>query len=296
MDRQKKAYIYAGATVLCWSTSASAFKISLKHIEILPFLLIASLTSTSILALHLLVSGRHRLLKICTRRDYLRSALLGLLNPFLYYTILIHAYDLLPAQQAQPINFTWPITLVLLSALLLKQPLRPRDIIATAISFAGVLIISSRGHLFDLQFTSAHGVLLALASTFIWASFWIINTTDSRDEVLRLCLNFAFGTVYLSIAAVLLGRMHELTLPGVLGGAYVGVFEMGIAFLCWLKALRLSKSTALITNLIFLVPFFSLVLISIFVGETIALATVAGLILIVAGIILQRLRPRRTHR
>jgi len=78
-------------------------------------------------------------------------------------------------------------------------------------------------------------------------------------------------------------------LNGILGAAYVGLFEMGITFLFWLKALKLSKTTAHIANLIYLVPFLSLVIISFAVGEKILVSTIIGVIFIVGGIILQKL-------
>jgi drug/metabolite transporter (DMT)-like permease len=68
---------------------------------------------------------------------------------------------------------------------------------------------------------------------------------------------------------------------------------MGITFLLWLKALKLSKTTAHVTNLIYLVPFLSLMLISLAVGEKILASTVVGLLFIVAGIVLQKLEWRR---
>jgi drug/metabolite transporter (DMT)-like permease len=52
--------------------------------------------------------------------------------------------------------------------------------------------------------------------------------------------------------------------------------------------LKLSVTTAKVTNLIYLSPFISLVIIHFVVGETILLPTVAGLVLIVAGIIIQQ--------
>ena len=79
------------------------------------------------------------------------------------------------------------------------------------------------------------------------------------------------------------------SLYGLLGAAYVGLFELGITFLLWLKALKLSKTTAHVTSLIYLVPFLSLVLIWAVVGEQILPSSVIGLILIVAGIVLQKL-------
>ncbi len=87
----------------------------------------------------------------------------------------------------------------------------------------------------------------------------------------------------------ILGGVHVPNSPGLLGAVYVGLFEMGITFLLWLKALKLSKTTAHVTNLIYMVPFLSLVLIWFTVGETILPSTIVGLVFIVGGIVLQRL-------
>jgi len=289
MKNQKSAYLYALGTVLLWSTVASAFKITLRYLDVVPLLFYSSITSTITFLTYLLFSKKLNLLKTLTKKDFLRSALLGFLNPFLYYIILFKAYSLLPAQQAQPINFIWPITLVLLSAPLLNQKIRPRDILAVIISFIGVFIISTRGNLSGFKSTNPAGVLLALSSTIIWALFWIYNIKDERDEAVRLFLNFLFGSALILIAMLFFTKLKAPGLKGALGAVYIGLFEMGITFLLWLKTLKLSKTTAHVANLIFLAPFLSLGVISIMVGEKILLSTVIGLIFIVGGIILQKL-------
>jgi len=289
MEKQTRAYLCASAAVLFWAASASAFKISLGYIDVVSLLFYASITSTCAFFIYILISNRLSLLKALSRKDYLYSALLGFLNPFLYYAVLFKAYSILPAQEAQPLNFVWPITLVLLSIPLLKQKIRSKDILATFISFVGVFVISTRGDILGFKFTNTFGVSLATGSSIIWALFWIYNVRDKRDEVVRLFLNFAFGSVLTFLLMVLLGGVHIPKLPGLLGAVYVGLFEMGITFLLWLKALKLSKTTAHVTNLIYMVPFLSLVLISFTVGEKILPSTLVGLIFIVGGIILQRL-------
>ena len=289
MKNQKIAYLCALGAVVFWSTVASAFKISLRYLDIVSLLFYASITSTIAFFVYLLFSKKLNLLRALSRKDYLRSILLGFLNPFLYYVILLKAYSLLPAQQAQPINFIWPIMLVLLSAPLLHQKIRPRDIFAVMLSFVGVLIISTRADFSGFKLTSPAGVLLALSSTVIWAIFWIYNVKDTCDEAIRLFLNFAFGSGFILAAMLFFTEIKTPSLKGILGAVYIGLFEMGVTFLLWLKALKLSKTTAHVTNLIFLTPFLSLLVISIAVGEKILLSTVAGLIFIVAGIILQKL-------
>jgi drug/metabolite transporter (DMT)-like permease len=289
MEKQTKAYLCALAAVLFWATSASAFKISLGYIDVFSLLFYASITSTIAFFVYILISNKLRLLKELSGKDYLYSTLLGFLNPFLYYAVLFNAYSLLPAQEAQPLNFVWPITLVLLSIPLLKQKIKPKDILATFICFAGVFVISTRGDIFGFRFTNITGVCLATGSSVVWALFWIYNVRDKCDEVIRLFLNFIFGSVLTFLLMVILGDAHFPKPPGLLGALYVGLFEMGITFLLWLKALRLSKTTAHVTNLIYMVPFLSLVLIHFSVGETIFPSTLVGLIFIIGGIVLQRL-------
>jgi drug/metabolite transporter (DMT)-like permease len=59
-----------------------------------------------------------------------------------------------------------------------------------------------------------------------------------------------------------------------------------------MKALQLSRTAALISNLVFLSPFLSLMFLRLVIGERIFVSTLAGLVLIVGGILLQRYRSR----
>ena len=292
MDKQRSAYFYAFVAVLFWSTSASAFKICLSperlNVPVLLVLLGASLVSSIVLFIHLALSGKARLLKTLSREDFARSAFLGFLNPFLYYTVLFKAYSILPAQQAQPLNFVWPLTLVLLSIPILRQRIKRRDILAIGVSFFGVLVISTKGHVLSFRLTEPLGVALATGSSIPWALYWIYNVKNKRDEVLSLFLNFTWATVYVFAFVLVTGELQILSLKGILGVAYVGLFEMGITFLIWLKALKLSRTTAHVAGLIYLVPFLSLIVIHFVLGETILPATIAGAVLIVGGILLQR--------
>ncbi|MCF8061903.1 MAG: DMT family transporter [Deltaproteobacteria bacterium] len=293
MDAQKRAFLFGISAVLLWSTVASAFKISLRYLDPPQLVLYASLASLLALGGVLVAQGKTGLVLSCTRRDCLLSLGLGLLNPFLYYLVLFEAYDLLPAQEAQPLNYTWAIALGLLSIPLLGQRLTRADILATAVSYTGVVIISTRGDLLQLRFSDPLGVGLALGSTVVWALYWIFNTRDPRDPVAGLFLNFLFGLPFV-LAYVLV--FSETVVPdprGLLGAAYVGVFEMGITFVLWLSALKLTTSASRIGNLIFVSPFLSLVLIHFLVGEDIRGSTFAGLVFIMGGLAVQQAGHRK---
>jgi drug/metabolite transporter (DMT)-like permease len=106
--------------------------------------------------------------------------------------------------------------------------------------------------------------------------------------VASLFLNFLFGLPLVFLAVVVLSGLRIEHTVGLLGAAYVGVFEMSIAFVLWLKALRLAHTTASVANLIFFSPFLSLIFIHFFVGEKILASTLVGLVFIVAGNVLQQ--------
>jgi drug/metabolite transporter (DMT)-like permease len=296
MKQQQKAYLFALAATLLWSTIGSAFKISLRYIAFADLLLFASFTSVVVLYLALQITGKVVQLKNLTRTDYFRAAWLGALNPFLYYLVLLKAYELLLAQEAGTLNYIWPVVLVLLSIPMLKQKISWLSIVAILISFTGTIIIGTRGNLLQLQFGNLAGVALALASAVFWALFWIFNVKDKKDEVVKLFLNFCFGTFFIFVYVLFTTGLRMPGLFGLTGAVYAGIIEMGITYILWLKALQLSTTTAKVSNLVYLSPFISLIIIRFAVGEEILLSTFIGLVLIVGGIILQQFVSKNNGR
>ena len=292
MEKSKQSYIYAGLAILFWSTIPTAFKICLSELAILPMLTIASVTSATALFIILLAEGKLKLLSENSGRDLVNSALLGLINPFLYYLILLRAYQLLPAQVAQPLNMIWPIILVFLSVPLLKQKISGRSFAALFISFIGVYVISSQGNLFRPGHADIKGVVLATGSSVFWALYFILNVRDKRDEAVKLFLNFVSGSVYLIATVIITDSWPDnISFRGFASAVYIGLFEMGITFFFWLKALQLASSTDKVSNLVYLAPFLSLIFVHFILHEPVFYTTPAGLLLIISGILLQNRKP-----
>jgi len=291
MEKSKQALIYAGLAILFWATIPTAFKIGLSETSILPLLTIASITAVIVLAIIILATGKGHLLKNTTGRDLLSSAVLGLINPFIYYLILLRAYQLLPAQVAQPLNMIWPIVMVFLAIPILKQKLSSGSLSSLLISFSGVYIISSQGSPFHPGQVSAAGVALATGSSFFWALYFILNHRDKRDEAVKLLTNFFFASIYLVAAYLISGYAGVgLTYKAIFSSVYIGIFEMGLTFWLFLMAMRYTSSNALIGNLIYLTPFISLIFVHFILGEPVYYTTPVGLVLIIGGIIYQNQR------
>ncbi|MCX4028859.1 DMT family transporter [Endozoicomonas sp. SM1973] len=293
MKNQKHATIYGLSAVMLWSTVATAFKISLQHFSPLQLLFYSSLCCIMLLTAILGWQGKLQQVYHCIKTAPTHYLLLGTMNPFIYYLLLLQGYDLLPAQQAQPINYTWAITLTLLSIPILKQKITLLAFLACLVSYLGVLVISTKGELLSLNFSNPLGVLFLLTSTLFWALYWLLNTKQNHDPVVSLLACFLMGFPLLIISTA---AFADFTIPhwhGFAGALYIGLFEMGFSFILWLNAMRLAENTAKISNLIFLAPFTSLIFIHYLLGESIHPATYVGLVLIITGIVLQQ---RLSHR
>lgn len=296
-SRFEPAFLYGALAVLLWSTVSTAFKLSLRYLSPLGLLFFSSLVSTLFLFAYLFIFHRNLIGK-----EHLKNLILslkaGILNPFVYYLMLFNAYHRLPAQQAQVLNYTWAIVLPLMTLAVRKERLKWRDIGALLFSFVGVIIISTKGNLRQLDFTDPIGVIIAISTSVVWAGYWIINMQDQRPAIIKLSYNFLVGTLLILVwSLATMGFMDaswfiaNISIHwGILAAVWVGIFEMGFTFLIWYKALEKAPSTASVSNLIFITPFLALVFIRIILREPIFPATIIGLVIIIASNILQKIK------
>ncbi len=288
----RKAYALAILAVLCWSTSPTAFKLGLRYQDSYQLLTGASLTSMVVLGMIILFRG-HKGSHIKFKwRDLGFSALMGLLNPVAYYLILFKAYAILPAQVAQPLNMIWPIVLVVISIPLLRQKISWKSIGAMFLSFTGVVLVSFQGGTVDKDPENRIGVFLALSTSLIWAFYFILNSKERKDSVLRLFLNFVFASSYLLIGGIFKGEVLPESPQGWSAAIYVGIFEMGITFVLWIRAMQLAPSTDKISNMVFIAPFLNLIIVNQVLDERIFLTTVYGIVLLVSGVMMQNMLGR----
>lgn len=289
MKNQRRAISWALIAVFFWSTVASAFKIALRSLS--PFQLILIASSVSLVTFFLIIAAKKKLylLSKVSRREIFLSAAQGLFNPFLYYLILFKAYALNPAQVTQSLNMIWPVTLALFSALILGQKITWQNVWGILLSFMGVVFIASQGSVAGFYHTDLTGAGLALGSSVVWSLYWVLSM---KDKLVVLFYNFCFGLTFLLIFGAFDGeanfyfQLDEYFFVAI----YVGLFELGITYVIWMKALEYSENNAVTGNFIFLAPFLSLVFIYFILNETIHVTTFLGLIFIVLGIFAQQLR------
>lgn len=285
MSGDRQAMLFGLGAVALWSTVATAFKVALAHMSPLALMWLASLVSWALIGV---LVARQGLLGQALRRGWRTAAWAGLMNPVAYYLVLFGAYDRLPGQEAMALNYTWALAMAFLAVPLLGQRLTRIDVLAGLIAYGGVWVIATRGAVFDVAFADPLGVGMALASTLLWALYWLLNARDHRPPLVAQWQNFSVGVPVLTVL-LLAGpglQWHGWTALG--AGIYVGLFEMGIAFVLWQLAVHRVSRTAKVSNLIFLSPPVSLLLLFLVVGEPILPSTLVGLVLILGGLALQQ--------
>jgi len=290
MSKQIKSYFFAFLSIILWSTVATAFKFALEKYDFIQVLFISSATATIALFIINIYQSNLKSLNNSNKKEIVKSILLGILNPFIYYLILFKAYDLLPAQMAQSLNYIWPIVLVILTSIVYKYKLNLKTYLSLLFGFIGVIIISFKGKFNISADISIIGLLLATGSSIIWASFWVINSKIELINEIKLLFSVFTGFILISIALLLFSEFPKYETKAFFSAIYSGLFEMSITFILWNKALELTSRTEKISNIIFLSPFISLLFINFFLNEKILLSTYVGLFVIIIGIFIDKIK------
>lgn len=295
--KPNKPLLLGSLAVLSWSTVATAFKVALNHMTPFEMVFVATATALLIFTIWMTITRGWGELRKLSPAIWGRFALLGLISPVAYYLILFKAYDYLPAQIAQPVNYIWPIILAVLLAFIHRTPIPSIKYLGMFISLTGVVAISIGGKGITGEI-SPWGIFYALGSAFLWALYWIVSDSlkNELNQIGTLFLTFFFGMIYLLIGTIFV-PLRPLSIDALWSGAYIGTFEMGVPFICFGLAIRTTDNPTLINQICYLAPFLSLFFISMILGEPIMPSTYIGLILIVGGLVFNqyiadRLRPK----
>lgn len=271
-----------------WSTMATAFKWALEFSSPIQLIAIAVTVSWLFFAARLVYQGKISQLKTISGGTLRRCFALGCINPVLFYGVLFTAYDLLPAQDAMAINYTWGLTLPFIAACFSRVLPSFTEASLALLSYVGILIIVTDGNLTSFEFDNVTGVALAVGSTVLWGLSWVLNKLiverANVDAELALLLNFTTAVPILWVTLSITGSLPSLNSGTVLGGIYIGLFEMGVAFVLWMKAMQLTDTPIRVSSLIFLAPPLSLIFIATVLGEAVATSTLVGLVFILVGL------------
>ena len=282
----KKSYIYAGVSILLWSSTATVTKLLLGSFNSIQILLVSSFFAFIFLLIINMIKGNLKQLKDYKIKDYIQIFFIGLLGTFLYNLFLYLGINKMQASQAFIINYLWPIMIVLFACIILKEKMTIKKIVAIVLSFIGVIIVTSNGNLLSIDKDSLIGALFCVLAAISYGLFSVLNKQKNYNKYLSMML-FYFVSFIVSLVYILFTKEWYIPQVNQLAGLiWIGIFTSAIAFTSW--ALSLEKGdTAKISNLAYITPFLSLIWTTLVLKENISIFAILGLIVIVLGIFIQ---------
>ncbi len=284
-------YFYLSLCILLWGAIPVLTKKAMTDLDNIQLLFYSTLFSTVIMGILVLRERKWQCIRSYRLPDYLRMGALGFLGNYLYYILLYGALARTSASEGFILAYMWPILVMVLSFILLKEPVTKGKLASLFVSFAGMVIIATKGNPFDFRLTSIYGDLLAVSGAFVVALYSVLGKKVSYDRTYSVFIYFLSALILL---VPTVPALSEYRLPAAGTWPWIilnGCLVNGVSYIFWFKALDRCR-TGIIANLLYLTPFTSLIYIRLFLDEAILISSVVGLVVIVSGIVIQSLGMR----
>ncbi|GAA1939516.1 EamA family transporter [Microbacterium aoyamense] len=221
-----------------------------------------------------------------------RSLVLGILNVGGFFVLIYVAGQRLPSGLASTLMSTSAACMLLFAWLLLHRRPRLAAVVGASVGLVGVGVMLG----FDGSGADPVGVAASLGAM-VSSSIGFVLTVRWGSDIPALTMTswqLVGGSLVLVPAALLVeGAPPALTLESGLGFAYVTLVATAVAYVAWFAGLRhLSPGVVGIVGL--LNPVTGVVLGVIVAGEGFGFSQAVGLVLVLVGVVLGSLPPRRT--
>lgn len=283
--------VYALLAALLWGSTAAVVKLIGSGINNIQILFFTSAIASISLALIVTFQKKWHTIAGYRAKDYVRFAYMAFIGVFLYYMLLYAALQLVPGQEAFVVNYTWPIWVIVFAVLILKEKLTPIKVLAIGLSFIGVYVVITRGHITSFDFSAIWGNILALIAACAYGLFSVLSKRNDDEKVTSTLFFYLFAFVYTSVYLGVFSSLPSPTPSEWLGLLWLGIATSGIAFVLWQLALKHGE-TSKVSNIVFITPFLSLVYLAVLAKEKILLSSVIGALLIVGGLVIQSVQSR----
>jgi drug/metabolite transporter (DMT)-like permease len=290
-ERKWIAYFAAVLAILFWGTSFVSIKIALEEVTPVSLIVLRFLIAGGIVGLF---AAWRREWQHIRRNDVVFLAGAGLVGITIQQLLQVSGQSRAEASVAGVLAATAPAFIVLLAALILKEPQSNRRILGVGLSILGAYLVvthAERGFTWRTPL-SMQGSLLVLASAVVWAIFIILSKTavHNRPPMPVTSALFLFGALFI-LPVWLVGRgWADLADVGALGWSailFTAVLCTAAAYLLNTYALKFisASEVAVIQTLEPLVAALTAVLI---LGENLTLPMALGGGCILAGIFLSQ--------
>ena len=285
-NEKKRATLAAAGSILLWCASGVCFARGARLLG--PMAYLTLMTATGVITVVLLQIFRGQPFADLVRLP-LRVMVAGFWGVAFYTVILALAFGIAPERdigQVNLLNYLWPVWIVLLSAVLIREKTRLLTTTAGAIlGFAGIVVARGPAEILRVP-ENPLPLFLALLGGFLWACYsvllrrWWIPAEQGGTA-------FHFTLCALMAAAVAAIRGEWQGLPSIGAEAlfwilFGGIGPVGLAYHWWEIGIKRGH-VPLISTLAYFIPIGSTLLIGILFREAMGPGLLFGAVLIAVG-------------
>lgn len=274
-----KGYILLGITICIFST-----------LEVVTSTLKGLIDPLQLTFLRFLIGGAVLLPWVIKKREKFQSRdllfflCLGILNIFISMGSLQLSINMGKASTAAILISSNPIFVVLFSSIILKEKVTKRKIVCILLGIVGITLIIYKG---NVGGDTAASLALAVIASLTFGLYTVLGKLKSEgiSSITMICLSSIFGSL-MYIPVLLLKGIPLFYIPQgtLLEILYLGVFLSGIAYITYMEALKILTASKG-AMVFFLKPAVASILAMVFLGERLSLKTVAGMLLVLVGVL-----------
>lgn len=279
-------YIFLVITFLVWGTQHPPIKV--LSAEVSPFLF--NFLRFSIAGAVLLPFVMKDKVKV-GKKDLLWISVLGLVGIYLFGVFNIFGVRISTASNNAILLNSWPLLLVLIAPIFIREKITTKILAGTVIGFIGVVLVITKGILsVDLLVRSEYfaGDILILISALCITinSMFIRKYIEKYGGLTVTFYSVAAGTIALFFSSVIAGDIFSITKIGFdsfLLILWVAIPTTALTWVIWYESIKRIGAVKT-SSFFFLIPVSGVLTSYIFLKEELTVFTVAGTALILFGV------------
>lgn len=285
----KLGITYIVLCILLWSLIPTVAKFAQSGLDHHQYLFYSSIVS--FMSIFIVSFFERNLTEVFSYSKKILLILFGLgFLDFLYYLLLYFGYKKANGLEVLVIQYMWPIFIVFLSLVILKEEFTKRKLLSIIFGFFGVSLVITKGDYSSLDFSQIDVLLIVMLGTVAFALFSVLSKVIQVKATNAVMIYFFSAIVY---SAISVESFSTFIIPS--GKDWIsivlnGVFINGISYLFWIKGLKKFDASK-VAPYLFITPILAAFFLILFFDEPVLTVYFVGLFFVILSGLVNSLRP-----
>jgi len=282
--------VYIILCIILWSLIPIVAKFAQSGLDHHQYLFYSSIVSFLSIFIVSLFQKNLREIFSYSKKIFLVLFALGFLN-FLYYLLLYFGYNHANGLEVLVIQYMWPIFIVFLSLVILKEDFTKMKLLSISLGFLGVSLVITKGDFTSLDFSQIDVLFIVMLGAIAFALFSVLSKVVKVDASNAVMIYF-FSAILYSIITV--STYSTFIMPSSKDWISIlinGAFINGISYLFWIKGLQIFDASK-VAPYLFITPILSAFFLVLFFDEPILGIYFVGLFFVVLSGLVNSLKSK----